>query len=47
MKKEISSGFCVDESCDYYRAADSIFCDREENDREKISEHFAVEHIML
>ncbi len=46
MKNKIAS-FCIDDRCDYYRRAETIFSGFEEDTRETVDEHFLVKHIML
>jgi hypothetical protein len=46
MKNNIAS-FCIDDRCDYYRRAETIFNELDEPARENVDEHFLVKHIML
>lgn len=46
MRDEVTRNFCMDQQCDYYRRSENIYSDLDPYEREKINEHYAIQHIM-
>jgi len=47
VMKNVAASFCIDDRCDYYRRAETIFNELDEPVLDTLNEHFLAKHIML